>query len=249
MALIKNIIDNGITIEDVDRKVIKITEYTWNGKLLSYEYERSKIKNGNKICLHLGFLIRTLSDKRWINPKVLYNKRDGIIDLRKVEDHKYILQPKESILIFTNEAIKLGPEYLGIIISKTSLEERGITVSTSYVDTGSKSILQLIVTNNSETPKLLKERCEIADLILVKVDQKLKKITPKRIDQDSITWEMINDNPIFPRWEDRKRTWFMRLCHTIRTYWILFTGVGIVGGCAVIYQTVMLVLSISGFLT
>lgn len=206
---------------------LSITEYTWDNKVKAKSYNSSQLRGGHKIRLHVGFLVRTLSDNRWLNPRVLFNKRDGIIDLRKLSDRQYELQPKESVILFTNEVIKMGAEYFGVILSRVSLEETGIVVSQSYIDPNWEGVLQLIVTNNSETPKLLQEHCEIANLFIFKMEQPAKATQLNKNDHYAVTWVTISENPMYPKWQDRKRTWFVKVRHCIRTYWYVVTGMGI----------------------
>lgn len=228
-----------------EKEGINITEYTWdNNKIGSKKFDVNQLKGGHKIRLHVGFLLRTLSDKRWLNPKILYNKRDGIIDLRKLEDHKYVMQPKESVILFTNEAIALGSDYFGLLLSRVSFEETGLIISQSYIDPNWEGVLQLVVTNNSETPQILQEHCEIANLVLLKMEQRAEETTQKRNDHYGITWETICNNPNYPKWQDRKRSLVLRMRHTIRTYWLIFTGIGVVGGCAIVYQIINMALDI-----
>ena len=128
-----------------------------------------------------------------------------------------------------NEAIKMGAEYFGVILSRVSLEETGIVVSQSYIDPNWDGVLQLIVTNNSESPKLLQEHCEIANLVIFKMDQPAKRTSLNKNDHYAVTWETISDNPMYPKWQDRKRSWFLKVRHGIRTYWYILTGVSILG--------------------
>lgn len=241
------VLNNAGIIEALNNGTIEITEYTWENRVVSKKFESVDLKGGHKIRLHVGFLLRTLSDKRWLDPRHLYNGRDGIIDLRKLEGHKYALQPKESVLLFTNEAVKLGSEYFGLLLSRVSLEETGLIVSQSYIDPNWEGVLQLVVTNNSETPKLLQEHCEIANLIIFKMEERANGTSQKKNDHYGVTWEIICDNPIYPKWQDRRRSLIFKIRHTIRTYWIVFTGVGIVGGFAVAYQMITMVLNVLNF--
>lgn len=238
------VLNNAGIIDALNQGEIEIIKYTWdNTNVTLSKYDPLELKEGHKIRLHVGFLVRTLSDKRWLNPKVLYNKRDGIVDLRKLEERKYALQPKESIILFTNESIRLGPNYFGLLLSRVSLEETGLIVSPSYIDPNWNGVLQLVVTNNSETPKLIQEYCEISNLILFKMEQRADVTIQKRNDHYGVTWEMISSNPIFPKWQDRKRSVRLKIRHMIRTYWIVFTGIGLVGAVAIIYQIISLLLN------
>ena len=223
------VLNNEGIISALKNEEIVITEYTWDKKVAAKPFDVSQLKGGHKIRLHVGFLIRTLSDKRWLNPKMLFNNRDGIVDLRQLEGRQYELQPKESVILFTNEAVKMGAKFFGVILSRVSLEETGLVVSQSYIDPNWEGVLQLIVTNNSETPKRLQEHCEIANLIVYKMEQPAKRTSQNRNDHFAVTWETIGDNPMYPKWQDRKRSWLLKTKHSIRTYWYILTGLSVVG--------------------
>ena len=100
------VLNNEGIINALKNGKITITEYTWDKKVRPKSFNVSQLKGGHKIRLHVGFLVRTLSDKRWLNPKALFNKRDGIIDLRQLDGHQYELQPKESVILFTRRIVK-----------------------------------------------------------------------------------------------------------------------------------------------
>lgn len=218
-----------------------VSKYTWRDTLEKANLDIGELRGSHKIRLHVGFLLRTLSDKRWVNPKSLYNKRDGIIDLRQLEGHKYLLHPGESVLLYTNEAVTLGPGYFGLLLSRVSLEETGLIASQSYIDPNWEGVLQIVVTNNSETPRLLQEHCEIANLVLFKMEQEADETIQKKNDHYGVTWETISDNPDFPKWKDRKRTWWVKFKHVIRTYRLWFLGIGGVGILGILYQMVSII--------
>lgn len=238
--------------EALNNRDIIITEYTWANnkanetpsKPISKDFDYSKLKGGHKIRLHVGFLARTLSKKKWINPKHLYNNRDGIIDLRCLNERKYNLLPGESVLIYTNEVVTLGSCYFGIIFSRVSLEEKGLVVSDSYIDPNWSGVLQLIVTNDSESPLLLQEHCEIANLVIFKMDNAENENVNNRNEHYGVTWETISENPSYPKWDDRKRSIFSRIRHTFRTHWIAFTAIGLVGIVAIISQTITVIINV-----
>lgn len=239
------ILNNEGIIEALAREDIEITDYMWNDTtVISQKFNPASLKGGHKIRLHVGFLVRTLSDKRWLNPKVLYNKRDGIVDLRKLEEHKYVLQPKESVLLFTSEYVKTGSDYFGLILSRVSLEETGLLISYSYIDPNWDGVLQLVVTNTSEAPKLMQEHCEIANLILFKMDRSAARVAQNHNGHYGVSWDLICNNAIYPRWQDRKRPLSTRIWHAVRTYWIAFTALGIAGCCAILYQIISLIMNL-----
>lgn len=238
------VLNNDGIIQALNNGSIKITEYTWGDYVSSKNFDVTKLKGSHKVRLHVGFLVRTLSDKRWLPQKILYNKRDGIIDLRKVEERKYILQPKESVIIFTNEAIKMGADYFGLILSRVSLEETGLVVSQSYIDPNWDGVLQLIITNHSESPQILQEHCEIANLVLFKMEHPAHTTSQKKNEHYGVTWEVIAENPMFPKWQDRRRSWTLRLRHIIRSYWLIFTGIGVAGLFTICYQIISTIVNI-----
>ena len=227
---------------------LEITKYEWDGTLKKQLFDASDLEGSHKIRLHVGFLLRTLSHKHWINPKWLYSNRDGIIDLRKISDRTYILNPGESVIMYTNEVVKLSAEYFGVLLSKVRHEENGLLVSQSYIDPNWKGVLQLIVTNNSEYPQELREHCEIANLVLMSINNQINQQAQTRNDHYALNWEKIFDNPIYPKWKDRKRSFIRKGWHAVHTYWYLFTTLGIVGIIANIKNIIDLFINIFKFL-
>lgn len=217
---LKNAIENG---------KLEIIKYEWNGSLSKQSLQYADLEGSHKIRLHVGFLLRTLSHKRWINPKWLYNDHDGIIDLRKTPNRTYILYPGESVIMYTNEVVRVNSDYFGILLSKVKHEENGLRVSQSYVDPNWKGVLQLIVTNNSEYKQELREHCEIANLVLMGISTQANVPPQPHNSHFAIDWQMIFDNPRYPKWQDRKRSMARKVWHGIHTRWYLFTTIGVVG--------------------
>ena len=246
------VLSNSSLKEALEKQEVKILKCTWENKKINETpskpipefFRYDELKGGHKIRLHVGFLARTLSKKKWIHPKFLYNYRDGIIDLRCLNERKYKLLPGESVIIYTNEAVTLGSNYFGVIFSRVSLEEMGLVVSQSYIDPNWTGVLQLIVTNNSESELLLQEHCEIANLVIFKMDIKEDDSVNNRNNHYGVTWETISENPLLPKWNDRKRSFFLRIKHGLRTYWIAFTTIGAVGVVAILYQLISLTINI-----
>ena len=193
------------------------------------------LKSGHKIRLRVGFLARTLSQKKWIDPKTLYNKRDGIVDFRKCNDRQYTLLPGESIIIYTNEVVTIGADYFGMILSRVSLEERGLVVSQSYVDPNWSGVLQLIVTNNSEKKQLLQEGCEIANLIIIKMSGSTPNPSVPRNEHYNVSWQTIHADTSFPKWQDRKRSYGRKILHGCRTYWVGLLSLGALAIITILY--------------
>jgi len=203
-----------------------------------------KIKDSHKIKLHVGYLLRTLSDKKWLDPKCLYNKRDGIVDLCKLERHQYKIMPGETVLIFTNEVIEFKENYFGLVLSKVSHEEKGLLVSSTYVDPNWKGVLQLVVTNRSETSQLLQEGCEIANLIVHKMSAPANATKENRNGHYGIAWDSVSVTPTVELWKDRSRTWILKVFHFVRTYYKVFITCVIMGLLAALYYIVNIIYSL-----
>lgn len=218
---------------------IVITRYTWNGQdPVSKILQSGDLKNGHKIKLHVGYVLRTLSDNKWIDPKNLFNEHDGIVDLRSLKNRQYKLLPGETVLIFTNEVLEFGKDYFGLVLSRVSHEETGLIVSSTYVDPNWAGVLQLVVTNRLETPQLLQEYCEIANLIICKMSAPSTDSKENKNGHYGLDWDIISKNPAKRLWNDRSRKLSIRIRHKIRTYWVLFTGLSITAFLIILYNIV-----------
>ena len=149
--------------------------------------------------------------------------------MRNAPDCKYCINPGESIVIYTNENVTLNSEYFGLLLPKVKDEERGLFISTSYVDPNWTGVLQVLVSNKSEYPQHIKGQCEIANLVLMKTSEQIEYLKEIQHDHYALTWSKIFTNPEYLKWENRKRTGFIKFLHAIRTRWVLATTIGIVG--------------------
>lgn len=220
-----------------DRKIV-ITRYTWEGKdPIPKDLQSDDLENSHKIKLHVGYVLRTLSDKKWIDPKSLFNEHDGIVDLRSLKNRQYKLLPGETVLIFTNEVLEFGADYFGLALSRVSHEETGLIVSSTYVDPNWMGVLQLVITNRSETPQLLQEYCEIANLIIFKMSAPAAIPKGDKNGHYGLKWEIISKNPAKRLWNDRSRKLSTRICHKMRTYWVL-SGLSITAFLIILYNIV-----------
>ena len=155
--------------KEIQNNNLKITEYIWNQNLMT-ERPEDLPEDNDAIKLHLGFLIKTLSSTKWINPKTLYNGRDGIVDLRKTNEGKYKLDPHETVIVYTNESVILK-NGISMIISGI-YENVGLEVYRSEIwIRENEGILQLSIKNNTDEPKLLWEHCEIGNVRFIKEDE------------------------------------------------------------------------------
>lgn len=187
--------------KEIQNNNLKITEYIWNQNLMT-ERPEDLPEDNDAIKLHLGFLIKTLSSTKWINPKTLYNGRDGIVDLRKTNEGKYKLDPHETVIVYTNESVILK-NGISMIISGI-YENAGLEVyrSETWIREN-EGILQLSIKNNTDEPKLLWEHCEIGNVRFIKEDEENGMLEQRK--GEIVNWKIIDENLELPRWEERKR--------------------------------------------
>ena len=195
--------------KEIQNNNLKITEYIWNQNLMT-EKPVDLSEDNDAIKLHLGFLIKTLSSTKWINPKTLYNGRDGIVDLRKTNEEKYKLDPHETVIVYTNESVILK-NGISMIISGI-YENAGLEVyrSETWIREN-EGILQLSIKNNTDEPKLLWEHCEIGSVRFIKEDEENGMVEQRR--GEIVNWKIIDENLELPRWEERKRGLGIRVWH------------------------------------
>lgn len=151
---------------------VKVLRSDGNGKTeeLTFENFNNKASGTHKIALHVGFLVKTLSHRKF-DTKILYKSLDGIVDLRKTQDNKYTLQPHESVVIYTREYVALKQGFFGILLPKVNLFRNGLTTTMSYIDPGWKGILELVVSNNSEDTIEIQSDQPISNLILLEIEK------------------------------------------------------------------------------
>lgn len=210
--VMKSLNVTGIKKEMKDNN-LKIREYVWNQNAM-IEKEADLTGEKDVIKLHLGFLVKTLSSTRMINPQELYNGRDGIVDLRKIKDRTYKLYAHETIMAYTNESIMMKK---GIIMIVSGMyENMGLEVrcSQTWIGDENKGLIQFMVTNNTNEIKLLQEHCEIAKVRFLKEDKTGIKL--EEINSEEINWKIIDENLELPIWENRKRSWIIKIWHSLR---------------------------------
>ena len=176
-------------------------------------------------------MIKTLSKKRWLHPKQLYYKRDGIIDLRDIKDRTYWLKPGEAVVLYTNEYVQLNPNYFGLLLPRVQHGTDGIVISSSYIDPCWKGVVQLMATNLSEVPLGLKAESNIANLVILRNSEPIKISSGSEPDHYELNWKTIFNNPEHPKWSNRKRGKLLKFRHLIRTGWVFVTtgGIAILG--------------------
>ena len=126
-----------------------------NGALTMYTQEQnilsSSLKNNlysDRLKLTMGPIVKALN-KKPSNIKTRFKNKKDCYDLRKA-NNKYIIHPGESIIVLTNERIKLNGKYACIVVPRISLSDVGVVVSTAYVDPYYDGIMRLHLTNLSD---------------------------------------------------------------------------------------------------
>ena len=132
-----------------------------NGDLNTYSNEEcilntslSKNVYSDRVKLTLGPLVKRLDNAPVPKKNRFKNSRD-CFDLR-TNENKYLLEPGESIILITNERIKLNGKYGCLVIPRISLSDVGILVSTAYVDPYYQGVMRLHMVNLSKNPYELK---------------------------------------------------------------------------------------------
>ncbi|MDZ4251234.1 MAG: hypothetical protein U1A72_01500 [Sulfuritalea sp.] len=228
MILGENLIQEAISSGKV---IISRSDGNGGSERLMLDDFSKRASGTHKISLHIGFLVKTLSHRK-LDPDGIYNNMDGIVDLRKLPDNKYRLQPHESVVIFTREYVVLKDGYFGMMFPKVNLFSKGISTPMSYVDPGWKGVLELVVSNHSEDVLDLQLDQPISNLVLAQVSGSGEyKNVNQHYDYD---WNSANQNAR-PPWTERKASSSIgvtRLVENVKrfnlTSWIVFVPVLII---------------------
>ncbi len=102
----------------------------------------------DRLKLTMGPIVKILSNEPVIS-KYRFKTANDCHDLRKT-DNKYVIKPGESIIILTNERIKLNGKYACLIIPRISLSDIGIVATTAYVDPFYNGIMRIHLSNVSD---------------------------------------------------------------------------------------------------
>lgn len=128
-----------------------------NNEIVLYNPEKPLLDSASKnnlysdrLKLSMGPIVKVISKKR-INKEFLYKNIQDCVDLRKC-DNKYIIAPGESIIILSNERIKLNGKYACLVIPRISLSDVGIVVTSAYVDPYYQGLMRLQLSNLSNKP-------------------------------------------------------------------------------------------------
>lgn len=147
-------IKEAITLSEIQ---VKVTFGWEENEFVQYEEEKSLLSSpfaknlySDRLKLTMGPIIKVL-DKHPVQKKFRFKMFKDCHDLRK-SGYKYIIKPGESIILLTNEQIRLNGKYACLVVPRISLSDVGIVVSTAYVDPYYFGLMRLHLTNMSERP-------------------------------------------------------------------------------------------------
>lgn len=156
----------------------------------------------DRLKLTMGPIIKVLN-KKPISSKYRFKSSLNYHDLRK-SNNKYIINPGESIILLTNEKIKLNGKYACLIIPRISMSDVGIVVTTAYADPYCNGIMRLHLTNMSEKPYELNFLEAIAQCFFFELSDPVSETFKEQFPMKSVffghTWnEILNsDRNAFP---------------------------------------------------
>lgn len=122
------------------------TSYESEQAFLSSEFKENLYSD--RLKLTMGPLVKVLNKKR-INSKYRFRSAKDCVDIRK-DNNRYIINPGESIVVLTNEKIKLNGKFACLIVPRISMSDVGIVVTTAYVDPYYNGIMRLHLSNLSD---------------------------------------------------------------------------------------------------
>lgn len=181
----------------------------------------------DRIKLTMGPAVKVLNGRK-VSRKNRFNKFKECFDLR-TNNNSYILQPKESIIVLTNENIKLDGKHACIVIPRISLSDVGIIATTAYVDPYYYGIMRINVTNNSNKSFELHFLEEIAQCFFFELPSQAASMYKETFSQKSVfygnAWEYIlNDkrNPFPTKNEDNGDDGVNLLKARLQDFWLFF---------------------------
>ena len=188
---------------------IYVSFYMKDNVLKLYEPELALLSSslkGNlysdRLKLTMGPIVKIL-DKKSFKPKYRFKSTQDCYDLRK-SDNKYIIKPGESIVVLTNERIKLNGKYACIIVPRTSLSDVGIVTTTAYVDPYYFGVMRLHISNLSDKSFELRSLEAIAQCFFFEFSEDVPDLYKEQFSAKSVffgqTWQGIlgSDREPFP---------------------------------------------------
>lgn len=156
----------------------------------------------DRLKLTIGPLVKVLN-KKAIKSKYRFKLAKDCIDIRK-SNNSYIISPGESVVVLTNERIKLNGKYACLIVPRISMSDVGIVVTTAYVDPYYNGVMRLHLSNLSDKSYELKFLESIAQCFFFELSDLVSKDFEENFSMKSVffgqTWKGIfnSDRNPFP---------------------------------------------------
>lgn len=160
----------------------------------------------DRLKLTMGPIIKILN-KKAINPKYRFKGMYDCYDLSK-SNNKYIINPGESIIVLTNEKVKLNGKYACLVVPRISLSDVGIVVTTAYVDPFYHGLMRLHLSNLSDKAYELTTLESIAQCFFFELSDQVSETYKEHFSEKSVffgqTWYGIlkTDRKPFPTKKD-----------------------------------------------
>lgn len=188
---------------------ISVAFFLKGGVPILYEAEQNLLSSSSKdnlysdrLKLTMGPIVKVLN-KKAINPKYRFKATFDCHDLRK-SNNKYVINPGESIIVLTNEKIKLNGKYACLIVPRISMSDVGIVVTTAYVDPFYNGLLRLHLSNLSDKAYELVSLEAVAQCFFFELTDQVSEIFKEQFSTKSVffgqTWHGIinTDRKPFP---------------------------------------------------
>lgn len=196
-------LSKGKIIEAIQNKDIEISvSYVYEDNDLKFKNQtflQSPLSNNlysDRLKLTMGPIVKVM-DKAIIKRKYRFKTFRNCHDLIK-SNNKYIIKSGESIIVLTNEKIKLKGNYACLILPRISLSDVGIVVTPAYVDPYYNGVLRLHLTNFSNKAYELTALEPIAQCFFFKLSDAASDIFQMEFPQKSVffgqTWDGINNS-------------------------------------------------------
>lgn len=180
-----------------------------DGKIVLFEQEKELLYSelaenlySDRLKLTLGPIIKLIK-RRYIPSKYRFKNYKDLFDMRK-SDNQYFIEPGESVIVLTNERMRLNGDYSCLVVPRISLTDVGIVATTAYVDPYYNGVMRLQISNMSDKIYELRTLEAIAQCFFFKMSSTTNPEFKNKFPQKSVffgqTWKEIleSDRTPFP---------------------------------------------------
>ena len=162
----------------------------------------------DRIKITMGPILKVLDGKK-VPKQKRFRQYSDVYDLRK-NNNTFLIGPKESVVILTNERIKLDGKHVCLIVPRISLSDVGIVVTTAYVDPYYNGVMRLHLSNLSDKDYSLRCLEAVAQCFVFELDKEADKRFKEEFPEKSVfygqTWKGILDSDRSPFPTKKKST-------------------------------------------